>query len=571
MPFKIRMQAPAAAGGMPGPQPAPPVNRRTSSGKVFSELLTPSQIQLKLASEATAPPDPPPAPIVQVTANAALLCWKPLRQGVGRIVLQAMPVKKAGAKANFKKFELGGKVGGCRTVLVSGCDRISSAVISGLEENRWYVFRLVVSNNYGAVEGAPSVARATGDLIKEEIKGSIRRKDRRPRRSTPDITDSRAVLAEAAEQQGKDVRAERRRSGQALDASQDAQDPNPSQAASHVSSKFEDAGSDEVLTLDHAIERGDQLPIVEDHDAPGTATQTSGQAKAQEALVEKASIDDPRDEGPEVGAAVREFTTERLAVATNRNTPISSEEANSESTTHALSLAAPIATRAASSGAPETNKKSTKSRLGAGIDTSFIDAPSKIEEQEERRRQATQMFKRENADEPERSRIFQALNPQPLWYQSRREKEELEDEEDGAHRVHVRGTGLGALDEEDISYARPIQSDQEDDGQEAESEDEDEDETGYDTDNAPDFGELQSELDELRRRRAEKEQQRRRRMKEEHERKRLQEQAQREIELEAIRAKEQEREKAEAITDADVEAAQARAAETAKYMTFAWD
>jgi hypothetical protein len=45
-----------------------------------------------------------------MTSKAALLCWKPLRQGVSRIVLQAMPIKKQTAKPNFSKFAVGGKV-----------------------------------------------------------------------------------------------------------------------------------------------------------------------------------------------------------------------------------------------------------------------------------------------------------------------------------------------------------------------------------------------------------------------------------------------------------------------------
>lgn len=43
-------------------------------------------------------------------------------------------------------------------------------------------------------------------------------------------------------------------------------------------------------------------------------------------------------------------------------------------------------------------------------------------------------------DEPKKSKIFQALNPEKLWYESRREKEEAREE---AVHITIRGGGAG--------------------------------------------------------------------------------------------------------------------------------
>ena len=79
---------------------------------------------------------------------------------------------------------------------------------------------------------------------------------------------------------------------------------------------------------------------------------------------------------------------------------------------------------------------------------------------------------------PQKSKIWEALNPQKLYYESRREKEESEEEK---VVINMRGGMLGASGPADFSWAR------DDEGNIIEEEEEgfevNEDDDNYDPDN----------------------------------------------------------------------------------------
>jgi hypothetical protein len=170
----------------------------------------------------------------------------------------------------------------------------------------------------------------------------------------------------------------------------------------------------------------------------------------------------------------------------------------------------------ASKGPPPTQApipKSLAARLGGSIRHS-VDYKTTLEADEERRGKATKLFKAPDQHD-NRSKIFQALNPKPLWYESRREKEEAADDAnvsdvthsflvvdvaiavavacDCSHRiwiyqhVDIRGNGVAALlASRDYAEEQGLPGTE---FNEVLSEDEDEDEDGeegdgYDTDNA---------------------------------------------------------------------------------------
>eukprot|EP00049_Salpingoeca_infusionum_P000813 m.42560 g.42560 ORF g.42560 m.42560 type:complete len:177 (-) comp10708_c0_seq1:2193-2723(-) len=143
------------------------------------------------------------------------------------------------------------------------------------------------------------------------------------------------------------------------------------------------------------------------------------------------------------------------------------------------------------------------------------------------------MFKAD-AQQDQHSRIYRALNPQQLWYESRRDKEEQEEEKQA---VVLRGMAVG--DEDDweslggmrSQFVAPVQEDDEDD----EEEEEDVDPT-----NLPDFGELQAEMDELRSRRAAAADEHRKKLRQQFEEQRQKELAEMEAELARIAEKEAE-------------------------------
>eukprot|EP00051_Salpingoeca_urceolata_P023737 m.408298 g.408298 ORF g.408298 m.408298 type:complete len:269 (-) comp20145_c8_seq17:137-943(-) len=156
------------------------------------------------------------------------------------------------------------------------------------------------------------------------------------------------------------------------------------------------------------------------------------------------------------------------------------------------------------------------------------------------------------AKKESRSKIFQALNPETLAYQSRREKEEQE-----VVKVSIRGGGdYGrTYAGEEIEYAS---------GEEDEEED-------FDPNNLPDFGEFQEEMDELRRGRAEKQKAHQEELRKKWEAKQAAEQARIDRELAAIEKKEAAR-SAQLVENIDgfVEQAQKRVEEETADLLKQW-
>eukprot|EP00730_Choanoeca_flexa_P016367 TRINITY_DN7712_c0_g1_i3.p1 TRINITY_DN7712_c0_g1~~TRINITY_DN7712_c0_g1_i3.p1 ORF type:complete len:278 (+),score=96.64 TRINITY_DN7712_c0_g1_i3:159-992(+) len=165
--------------------------------------------------------------------------------------------------------------------------------------------------------------------------------------------------------------------------------------------------------------------------------------------------------------------------------------------------------------------KKAANRLGVDISSNKAFANEKPVEGTAVGRKASRLFA---APKAERSKIYQALNPEKLFFESRREQEEKGKIELG--RVGARDYNM--LRDEDGNVI-PEESD---------NEEYVDDEADYDTDDAPDFGELEAEMQELRKRRAAAEEQKREQMRKEWEAKKAAEEAERQAELDRIRAKE---------------------------------
>ena len=135
---------------------------------------------------------------------------------------------------------------------------------------------------------------------------------------------------------------------------------------------------------------------------------------------------------------------------------------------------------------------------------------------------------------PQRSKIWEALNPQKLFYESRREKEEQEEEK---IVVNMRGGMLGSSVKGggiDFSYAR------DDEGNvliEEEGNQEELDDDNYDPNNLPDFGELQGVINEKRAEREAQAEKRRAALRAEYEAKKAREKAALDAEIALIRAR----------------------------------
>ncbi|EGD77186.1 hypothetical protein PTSG_08279 [Salpingoeca rosetta] len=136
---------------------------------------------------------------------------------------------------------------------------------------------------------------------------------------------------------------------------------------------------------------------------------------------------------------------------------------------------------------------------------------------------ATKLF--EAPKGPEHSKIYKALNPQKLYYESRREKAEAEEDKE-----------VIVLGQRDFGFLKDAEGNIiKDDDDEDEEEEEEED---YDPDNLPDFGEFQEEMDKMRAERAKKQEERRRKLREEYEAKKAAEEQARQQELARIQEKE---------------------------------
>ena len=179
--------------------------------------------------------------------------------------------------------------------------------------------------------------------------------------------------------------------------------------------------------------------------------------------------------------------------------------------------------------------KSVASRLSAPVASAVPE-----EDSQDSKPKATKLF--EAPKGPERSKIYQALNPQKLYYESRREKAEAEEEKE-----------VIVIGQRDFGFLKDAEGNliEEDDDEEEEEEED------YDPENLPDFGEYQAEMDRLRAERARKQDERRRKLREEYERKKAEEEAARQRELEVIARKEAEL-KAKEETNADDFVEQAR-------------
>lgn len=189
-------------------------------------------------------------------------------------------------------------------------------------------------------------------------------------------------------------------------------------------------------------------------------------------------------------------------------------------------------------------------RLGGRINFAALDAARK-EEEKINYGKANNNFKQE-----EKSKIFQALNPQQLWKETAEEKRARQDE-DNIMVVDVRGGGgMGVLMAEDSQYERDefgniiFKADEDDDDEEDESESD---------------GELADFDDDTMKELHEKRREREREAKERQEQLRKQaaaEKAARETEIERelkeIEMKEAKLSKGKMITDDDVKAVQAK-------------
>ena len=78
--------------------------------------------------------------------------------------------------------------------------------------------------------------------------------------------------------------------------------------------------------------------------------------------------------------------------------------------------------------------KSIAQRLGGVGRANAVKEESVLEAEERRRKEATKLFKKEEAA---RSRIYQALNPQKLWYESPRQREDADGEDDDSGPLKV--------------------------------------------------------------------------------------------------------------------------------------
>eukprot|EP00055_Hartaetosiga_balthica_P008228 m.29887 g.29887 ORF g.29887 m.29887 type:complete len:268 (+) comp6187_c1_seq1:216-1019(+) len=125
---------------------------------------------------------------------------------------------------------------------------------------------------------------------------------------------------------------------------------------------------------------------------------------------------------------------------------------------------------------------------------------------------------------PEHSKIFNALNPQKLYFESRREKEEAEEE---TIEIELNTRDYGFHRDDDGNFLP--------DAEEEEEEEEDED---FDPESLPDFGEFQTEMNKLQQQREEKQKEHQRQLREQYLAKKKEEELEWEKELTAIREKE---------------------------------
>lgn len=292
-------------------------------------------------------------------------------------------------------------------------------------------------------------------------------------------------------------------------------------------------------------------PLKEDKKAAEKAAKEAAKAEAE---AKKAAAKAEKEAAAAAAAAAKKAEKEAKATLKRGAKPPKDEPAAAAAAAPALAAAAgstgsstvlPVDKKEAEKKmeAQATSLKSITSRLGSKVisDTSA---------------ESTKMKMFEAVPQEKRSKIYDALNPQKLYYESRRDKEEAKEDK---VIINVRGGMLGSSisgGAADYGYAR------DDFGNIQEHEEEtyeiEHDEDDYDPNHLPDFGDLQPVMDAKRAERAKKEEERRAKLREEYLANKKAEDDRLAKEVAEIRAKEALMKKAELITDQDVAKVQKR-------------
>jgi len=196
------------------------------------------------------------------------------------------------------------------------------------------------------------------------------------------------------------------------------------------------------------------------------------------------------------------------------------------------------------------SKSSIKSdpKSEASVEEVVIEAPAETPVGRKASAAAAQPAKLFAAPEgPKHSKIFSALNPEKLWYETRREKEESKGD---TVQISIRGGGAGMA-----SSALDFQVERDEEGNilqddEPQEEGGDQPEENFDPKNLPDFGEFQKEMDEMRAQRAAKQKAHQDELKRAHAEKRAKEEAIRQTELKEIMEREAKLKASEPSVDA---------------------
>ncbi|EGD77654.1 TK/HMTK protein kinase [Salpingoeca rosetta] len=167
------------------------------------------------------------------------------------------------------------------------------------------------------------------------------------------------------------------------------------------------------------------------------------------------------------------------------------------------------------------------------------------------------------SQEEKRSKIYQALNPKPLWFQTAREREELEEEkvdlglvvcDDDLKPQRGGGVGPGLQPPPGEGFGFGDENDDDDDDDDEDDEEEDDD---FDESNLPGFDEIADLLKERRAARAKAEEERRKQLQLMHQQQRQQEEQRLQQELQVIREREA-REEAARVAAEERELVEAR-------------
>eukprot|EP00054_Salpingoeca_dolichothecata_P028197 m.212033 g.212033 ORF g.212033 m.212033 type:complete len:341 (-) comp26153_c3_seq8:47-1069(-) len=200
--------------------------------------------------------------------------------------------------------------------------------------------------------------------------------------------------------------------------------------------------------------------------------------------------------------------------------------------------------------APEEPKKPEVTTSKSVANRLLVKTKNVVQEESilEKKGRATKLFAAD--DGPKKSKIYQALNPDKLFFESRREKEEAKSE---VVKISVRGMNTFIDDDDDAPDTgfRDYSVMRDDEGNIIEQEEEEEEEEeDIDPKNLPDFGEFQEEMNAMRAKRAAELEARRAKLRAEHQAKKEAEEAERQAELKRI-AEREAKEKARLSTNED--------------------